>query len=169
MSLYVTVVDATTYFTTRLYTKEWVDATAQEKLAALTMAQAAVDAQPYIGIRASAVLAPTFGYSATDVNAFPRYYEVRRDPFYGTGPAFNVVPVTDLIVPQCVLDAVCEEALALLKYGENERVRLQEQGVTSASRGDLHETYAPRAGLLSPRARELMRPWTMGVVPLTTG
>lgn len=168
MSLYVTVVDATAYFATRLYTKEWVDATAQEKLAALTMAQAAVDAQPYIGIRASAVLAPGYGYSATDVNAFPRYYEARRDPFYGTGPAFNVVPVTDLIVPQCVKDAVCEEAISLLQYGDSERVRLQEQGVTSASRADLHEVYAPRRGLLSPRARDLLRPWLLGTVSLTT-
>jgi hypothetical protein len=168
MSAYLTVAEAATYFSTRLYTKEWVDATTQEKLAALTMAQAAVDAQPYIGIRASVVLAPTYGYPSTDVNAFPRYYEVRRDPFYGTGPAFETIPVTDLIVPQVVKDAVCEEALALLRFGDSERVRLQGQGVTSASRGDLHEVYAPRSGLLSPEARALLRPWMMGVVPLTT-
>ena len=168
MAAYITPALATVYFSTRLYAEKWTAATAAEKLAALTMAQAAVDAQPYIGIRASVVLAPGYGYSATDVNAFPRYYEVRRDPLYGTGFTFESIPLTDIIVPQCVKDAVCEEALALLKYGENERVRLQEQGVTSASRGDLHETYAPRHGLLSPQARELLRPWMMGVVPLTT-
>jgi len=168
MNAYLTVAEATTYFATRLFTDKWKDASSAEKTAALTMAQQAVDAQPYIGIRASAVLAPGYGYSATNQNAFPRYYEVRRNPFYGTSPAFEVVPVTDLIVPQCVLDAVCEEALALLQFGDSERVRLQGQGVTSASRGDLHETYAARQGLLSPRARELLRPWVMGVVPLTT-
>lgn len=168
MSAYVTVSDATTYFATRLFTDKWKEATTADKTAALTMAQQAVDAQPYIGIRASAVLAPGYGYSATDVNAFPRYYEVRRDSFSGSAPTFETIPVTDLIVPQCVKDATCEEALALLQFGDSERVRLQGQGVTSASRGDLHETYAARSGLLSPRARELLRPWMMGVVPLTT-
>lgn len=168
MSAYVTVAEATAYFTTRLFTDKWKDASPTEKLAALMMAQQAVDAQPYIGIRASVVLAPGYGYSATDQNAFPRYYEVRRDSFSGSSPTFEVVPVTDLIVPQCVKDAVCEEALALLQFGDSERVRLQGQGVTSASRGDIHETYAARQGLLSPRARELLRPWMMGVVPLTT-
>jgi len=168
MAAYITPALATTYFSTRLYAEKWTAATAAEKLAALTMAQAAVDAQPYIGIRASVVQAPTYGYSSANENAFPRYYEVRRDSFSGSYPTFESVPVTGLIVPQSVLDAVCEEALALLKYGENERVRLQEQGVVSASRGDLHEVYAPRHGLLSPRARELLRPWMMGSVPLTT-
>ena len=168
MSAYLTLAEASTYFATRLFTEKWKEATTADKTAALVMAQQAVDAQPYIGIRASAVLAPTYGYSPADVNAFPRYYEVRRDPFYGTSPAFDVVPVTDLIVPQCVKDAVCEEAISLLQYGDSERVRLQEQGVTSASRADLHEVYAPRRGLLSPRARDLLRPWLLGTVSLTT-
>ena len=168
MAAYITPALATVYFATRLYAEKWTAATAAEKLAALTMAQQAVDAQPYIGIRASVVLAPGYGYSATNENAFPRYYEVRRNTFSGSPAIFESVPVTDLIVPQCVKDAVCEEALALLRFGDSERIRLQGQGVTSASRGDLHETYAPRNGLISLEARALLRPWIMGVVPLTT-
>lgn len=159
MSAYVTVADATTYFATRLYIAQWTDATVAEKTAALAMAQAAIDALPLIGVKAV----------STQTDKFPRAYTVRSDTFSWTTPAmFNTYTTTDLTVPQCVKDAVCEEALAILKYGDSERVKLQEQGVTSAVRGELHETYAQRHGLLSPQARDLLRPWVQGVVSLTT-
>lgn len=159
MSAYITPALATTYFTTRLYAEKWVAATASEKLAALTMAQQAVDAQPLLGVRSTTV----------QIDAFPRAYNVRAGRYNGwEGSTLDMCMILDTVVPQCVKDAVCEEALALLKYGDSERVRLQGQGVTSASRGDLHETYSPRNGLVSPEARALLRPWIMGVVPLTT-
>lgn len=159
MAAYVTVADAATYFATRLYVSEWQKATPSDKAAALAMAQRTIDAQPLIGVRAT----------TTQTDAFPRVYTVRVDRYNGLeGSTIDTAAVTDTVVPQCVKDATCEEALAILKYGDSERVRLQEQGVTAASRGDLHEVYAERHGLLSPQARELLRPWLLGVVSLTT-
>lgn len=159
MAAYVTVADAATYFATRLYVSEWQKASPSEKTAALAMAQRAIDAQPLVGIRAT----------TTQTDAFPRVYTVRTDRYNGIdGGAIDMAAVTDMVVPQCVKDATCEEALAILKYGDSERVRLQEQGVTAASRGDLHEVYTARHGLLSPQARDLLRPWLLGVVNLTT-
>lgn len=159
MSAYVTLADAQTYFGTRLYTDKWAAATTTEKTAALAMAQREIDALPLIGTKAV----------STQTDQFPRAYVVRTDAFNMTSPAsFSTYGTVDLIVPQAVKDAECEEALAILRYGDSERVKLQEQGVTSASRGDLHETYAPRRGLISPVARELLRPWVQGVVSLTT-
>jgi len=159
MSAYVTVADAATYFATRLYVSDWQKASPSDKTAALAMAQREIDALPLIGFRAT----------TTQTDAFPRMYSISRDTFACTSPCtFNISTVIDTVVPQAVKDATCEEALALLKYGDSERVRLQEQGVTAASRGDLHETFAARHGLLSPQARELLRPWVQGVVSLTT-
>ena len=159
MSAYVTLVEATAYFSTRLYTEKWTAATPAEKTAALTMAQADIDALPLLGVRAT----------TTQTAAFPRAYYIRGDRYGGwEGSALEMDAIAGTVTPQCVKDAVCEEALALLKHGDSERIRLQEQGVTSASRGDLHETYAPRRGLISPQARELLRPWLLGVVSLTT-
>ena len=159
MSAYVTLTEASAYFATRLYTDEWDEAIASQRTAALTMAQQAIDAQPLVGIRAT----------TTQTDAFPRVYTVRTDRYNGIdGSAIDMAAVTDTVVPQCVKDATCEEALAILKYGDSERVRLQEQGVTAASRGDLHEVYTARHGLLSPQARDLLRPWLLGVVNLTT-
>lgn len=159
MSAYVTLADAQTYFETRLYTEKWAAATMTEKTAALAMAQRAIDSLPLIGVKAD----------PAQTDQFPRAYTVHTDTFTFTSPAvFNAYTTVDLTVPQAVKDATCEEALAILKYGDSERVRLQEQGVTSAARGDLHETYAARHGLLSPVARDLLRPWVQGVVSLTT-
>jgi hypothetical protein len=159
MSAYVTPTAASTYFATRLYISDWEKANLAERTAALAMAQREIDALPLIGTKAV----------STQTDQFPRAYTVCTDTFSGTSPAtFSSYSSVDLTVPQAVKDAECEEALALLKYGDSERVRLQEQGVTSASRGDLHETYAPRNGLISPVARELLRPWVQGVVSLTT-
>ena len=159
MSAYVTLTEASTYFATRLYTDEWDEAIASQRTAALTMAQQAIDALPLIGVRAT----------TTQTDAFPRCYTIRFDRYNGLeGSTIDTSVYTDTLVPQCVKDAVCEEALALLKYGDSERVRLQEQGVTAASRGDLHEVYTARHGLLSPQARDLLRPWLLGVVNLTT-
>ena len=159
MSAYITVADASVYFSTRLYIEPWAKATLADRLAALTMAQANIDALPLLGIRAT----------TTQTAAFPRAYYIRSDRYNGgEGTTLDTDLITGLVVPQCVKDATCEEALCLLKYGDSERAHLQEQGVTSASRGDLHETYSPRSGLISPEARELLRPWLLGVVSLTT-
>lgn len=149
MASYVTVPEAMTYFQTRLYTAEWIAAGQSEKAAALAMAQKAVDRQPLRGRPAT----------TTQTDAFPRAYADTS-----TRGALTDVLVTEVAVPQEVKDAVCEEALAILKRGDSERVKLQAQGVVSIRNGDMSETYAARHGLLSAEARELLRPWLLGSV-----
>ena len=83
-SAYVTESEADTYFSERLNTEAWDDATSIDRIKALKMATRAIDRLNYVGIR-------------NDENQelqFPRY--------------------DDSSVPQDVLDACCEEALSLL-------------------------------------------------------
>ncbi len=73
----------------------------------------------------------------------------------------------DTAVPQAVKDATCEEALALLERS-TERMKLQREGVRHASIGGMTEIYHDGAGrgLISPEARDLLRPWLAGAVPI---
>lgn len=142
ISSYVTVEEATTYFDSRLYAEAWDGSSAADKRKAintLNMATKIIDRQLFKGRKAD----------PDQELAFPRY--------------------PDAEVPQAVKDACCEEALALLERGNNQRRKLQAEGVTSITIGSLSETYAPGAGkkLLSQEARELLRPWLLGAVNIT--
>lgn len=110
---------------------------ATNKEAALTTATRTIDRQLLRGRKAD---------PSQDL-AFPRY--------------------PDTAVPQAVKDATCEEALALLERSA-ERMKLQREGVRHASIGGMTEIYRDDAGrgLLSPEARELLRPWLAGAVPI---
>ena len=72
----------------------------------------------------------------------------------------------DTEVPEPVIEACCEIALALLERGNSQRRKLQQEGVQSFSLGNMSETYTPGAGrgLLSQEAKELLRPWLLGGV-----
>ena len=78
-------------------------------------------------------------------------------------------------VPQAILDACCEEALAI--YAENsstaatKRAELQEQGVKSYTNGKLSETYGPRGGgngygIRSPAAWRILSKYIARMVPI---
>ena len=136
---YVTLEEANSYFEGRLHAAAWDNAQYGEREKALEMASRAIDRLPLAGRPAG----PAQGH------AFPRH--------------------PDTEVPQAVKDACCEEALALLDRGDSERRKLQAEGVASFTIGSLSETYRVGAmgrGLLSPEAKELLRPWLLGAVPI---
>ena len=134
---YVSLEKAEAYFSHRLHADAWTAASPSDKEKALMMATQRIDRLPLVRRKASKIQAL----------AFPRF------------------PGTE--VPQKVKDAVCEEAIALLK-GIPKRVELQAQGVQSFTIGNLSETYTGRTEkLLSPDARELMRPYVVRGVLIT--
>jgi hypothetical protein len=76
----------------------------------------------------------------------------------------------DTKVPQEVKDSECEEAFALLKYGDSERLRLQQEGVTSITLGKMQESYSPgvaNGGLASVDAYRMMLPWIAAAVRIS--
>lgn len=156
---YIALADAETYFAARLYVSEWTSALSADKEAALKMACKAIDRQPLRGIRKL----------TTQTLQFPRAYQRDSNVSLPSNLTYQNAPLgtswaIEQDVPQRVKDAQCEEALALLKYGNSNRRRLQEQGVKSFFLGRLSETYTPRRGitLLSPEAKEIMRPYLGG-------
>jgi hypothetical protein len=134
---YISLVDANTYFEDRLYSEAWSNTPADDKEKALIMATKKIDRQILAGYK-------------SDLNQtlkFPRYPET--------------------VVNKDVLDAVCEEALAILSIGNSNRVKLQRQGVQSFSVGSVSESYTGNPmKLLSQEAKELLRPYILGSAEL---
>lgn len=155
---YVTVDEANAYMAQRLYADAWTDASADDKVRALVSATRALENL-------------TFKYRPTNmlqVLQFPR--TIVRGPFFYDDWQFVQNTYDDTIVPQCVKDSECEEAFALLKYGDSERLRLQQQGVTSLTLGKLQEQYgatSSRQGLLSADALRMMQPWIAGAIRIS--
>lgn len=87
---YIVVADATTYFESRLYADDWMSAVDATLEKALLMARRLVDQQDFIGFRTS----------GDQLLAWPR-----------TG----IDNVDSATVPQAVIDAQCELALAFLR------------------------------------------------------
>ena len=72
-------------------------------------------------------------------------------------------------IPEAVKAAQCEEALALLEYGNSARAKAQEQGVVSLRIGELSEEYdrKAKAGKLhSSEGYELLKPYLLGAVSI---
>ena len=141
---YVSVADADEYMASRLYADAWGSADATDKAKAIMMATRAIDRLLLAGRPAD----------TEQELAFPR--DGQDD------------------VPQAVVDATCEEALAILDRGNSERRRMQADGLTSFQIGTLSEVYATGQsgrslvphGLISVEARELMRAYTAGSVAI---
>ncbi|MDD3921340.1 MAG: hypothetical protein PHO41_09245 [Eubacteriales bacterium] len=160
---YISVADATTYLDNNLYITEWTAASADDKSRAVIMATRKIDRLTLTGAKKL----------ATQALEFPRAYVY--DTRY-TSDNQTIAALTDegwyteTDVPQAVLDAVCEEALALLQSGNDSRRKLQRAGVKSYSLGSLSETFADSAiagkskGLLSDEAKALMKPYIAGAV-----
>lgn len=88
----------------------------------------------------------------TQERAFPRQYRDGYDWNESTGAPE---------VPQCVLDACCELALAIYLRGDTQRLQNQIEGVSSQSIAGSSETYVPGAadrynGLLSKDVYDLI-------------
>ena len=136
MQSYCTIEYANEYFAGRLHAESWGETSDADKEKALRQATKQIDRQLLKGRKAT----------DTQELAFPRY--------------------PDTEVPEAVKEACCEIALALLERGNSQRHKLQQEGVQSFSLGNMSETYAPGAGsgLISPEAKELLRPWLLGGV-----
>jgi len=137
---YCTVEYANEYFKNRLHSESWSGADSETtKEKALKQATRAIDRQLLKGRKTN----------PEQELAFPRY--------------------PDTEVPEAVKEACCEEALALLERGNNQRRKLQQEGVQSFTLGSMSETFTPGAGkgLLSQEAKELLKPWLLGSVFIT--
>lgn len=156
---YIDITGADTYFAGRLYADAWTNATDTDKEKALKQATKTIDRQPLKG-RPVDLSQPL---------AFPRCYLAPGAPL--SQYRFDLLPGwwCETEVPQAVKNATCEEALALLERGNSQRRKLQQEGVQSASIGNLSETYAPGSGrgLISQEAKELLRPYLAGAVGIT--
>lgn len=134
---YINIADAEEYFAGRLRSDAWHGANEDEKAQTLITATRQIDRFAYRGAKKL----------STQALAFPRY------------------PNTE--VPQRVKDAVCEEGFAILK-GVAKRIELQQQGVKQAMVGNIMEIYTNnKIKLISPEARELLRPYLVGSVRIT--
>ncbi len=147
-SPYLTVDDASTYFSTRLRSDPWDDASPTDQGKALATATRAIDRLNYIGIKVD----------PAQENEFPR-----MAPNVGA----NYTGTTDVTipVPQDILFACCEEALSLLDGMDPEFEMAQLHSNSSAYAG-VRDTYDRsfanenvKAGIMSPIAWNFLRPW----------
>lgn len=136
---YIDINGADEYFAGRLHAESWGETSDADKEKALKQATKEIDRQLLRGRKTN----------PEQELAFPRY--------------------PDTEVPEAVKEACCEVALALLERGNNQRRKLQQEGVQSFTLGNMSETYAAGAGrgLLSQEAKELLRPWLIGAVNIT--
>lgn len=133
---YISLEEANNYFSSRLHSEAWSNATDADKEKALKQATRNIDTLPFRGMP----------LSNNQVLAFPRKYFV-----YNNG---NLTLVADKDIPKEVKYATCEEALYLLQ--NSQRKQLQEEGVTSISIGNLTENYSGTVKTISPNAYKLL-------------
>lgn len=162
---YVDIEFADSYFSERLYADEWGNADTATKEKALLTACRRIERLQFKGIKAD---------PENQILQFPRALPSVGMPLYPRERQFNfdytLAYIMQEEVPEEVKQAQCEEALALLKYGNNTRTRLQEQGVIRVDFGSVSEEYE-RAGrginkLFSNEAYELLKPYLAGAVAL---
>lgn len=146
---YVDLAGADAYFANRLHAEAWTSAQESDREAALIMATRRIDSIPGLAGRK---------YNERQPLAFPR---IKNGVITGRWVDGKWV----IGVPQEVIEATCEEALALLEMtpGDLDRQKRIHAGVVSYSVGDASESYrdrgGDRTGLASPEARRLLAPW----------
>lgn len=160
---YLDVIEADVYFNNRLASDTWANTNDDNKARALIMATKKIDRLAFKGTKAD----------YKQKLQFPRALKTdyKHTPFShldGTNKAYQPPPIiVENVVSQSVKDAVCEETLALLENINNKRIKLQQQGVTSYSIGDLREVYSGKLNkLLSLEALELLKPYLAGSVSI---
>lgn len=157
---YIDVLAAQVYFDNRLYSDAWDNASDNDKAKGLIMASKKLDRLPIKGVKANYLQAMEFPRALETDYRYWQYMSLTIDAhFYGY---WYVEPE----VTQNVKNAVCEEALALLK-GVPKRVELQRQGVKSFNINGVSENYGSGKNmlLLSQEAKEFMEPY-LGSVSL---
>lgn len=159
---YISVGDATAYLSARLNTSAWSGASEDDKARALITATRTIDRQLLKGKKKL----------STQALQFPRCYRGYGDAAENIGNLPELVDedgwLCETSVPQAVINACCEEALALLDTSANSRRRLQMEGVKSFSLGSLSETFggvdSASKGLVSQEAQLLIKPFLAGAV-----
>ncbi|MDI3528708.1 MAG: hypothetical protein PWQ23_527 [Thermoanaerobacter sp.] len=158
---YVTIDEAEQYFSERLYTDEWDNADTATKEKALLTACRRIERLQFKGIKAD---------PDTQVLQFPRALPAVGMPLYPRERQFNfdytLAYIVQDKVPEEVKAAQCEEALALLKYGNSTRAKLQEQNVVQVDFGNVSEEYKGLGKLYSKEAYELLKPYIAGAVAI---
>lgn len=144
---YLSLEDAETYFDGSLNSGAWDSADETIKIKALISAARAIDRQILKGEK----------YDTDQAMAFPRYIATGD---VGDGS-------------QEAKDAQCEEAIERIRRERSNRMQNIRAGVRTFSIGGpsgLQEELDPAAirGILSPEARELLRPYLGGSVPITS-
>lgn len=155
---YTSIQAADSYFEGRLYINEWEVADIPTREKALRSATSAIDRLRFRGVQ----LHPDQSL------AFPRVTDT--SPRYGDRLFIEpFVRREDGVIPTEVAEATCEEALALLQFGNSHRQRLQREGVTSFSLDGVSESYTKNSTmkLSSSEALGLLRPWMGGSVSVS--
>lgn len=171
---YISVEDADAYFLEAFIREPdaalWPGLSEEDKGKVLIAATRRIERLTFVGRRKEALQSLQF----------PRCYATSREP---RDPAdalaedgllahYRGDPVRwecEEAVPKAVLDAVCEEALALLKSAGDAqgdlRSKLQRQGVSSVKIGSTSESYsgAGPAELHSTEAEQLLAPYLASV------
>lgn len=164
---YISLTDASTYFGGRLFADPWTNASEDDKAKALIMATKKIDRQALTGRKAATnqkLQFPRSIYSYNRDNWFNSYYVTEEGHKYISNTQGWI---TETEVSQNVLDAVCEEALALLQNGNSKRIELQRQGVKSFNLGGMSETLSGNIiRLLSQEAKEFLQPYIAGSVAI---
>jgi hypothetical protein len=159
MSAYISASDAATWLTAHVtFIDEWTAATTKQA-AALEEASDHIDTLLLRGHK----------YDPAQAREFPRYPE--KASYAGMPDSdyfwYNYGIPDYSIVPQCVKDACCLEALAILEWGNSFRRKNQEQGVKQIQLGSgsgLTESYGAHGILLSEKARAKLKEWIAGTV-----
>ena len=159
---YITLADANTYFGTRLFSDSWNNSTESNKSLAILSATKKIDRLVMRGVKSI----------STQSLAFPRaiYSDYYTNDLPNLSLRINGNYNVETSVSQRVIDACCEEAMAMLAVDASgkQRQELQNQGVTSFSMSKLSENYSKikvgSTNLLSSEAKELLFYYTGGSV-----
>ncbi|MDO6355117.1 hypothetical protein Q3V94_08500 [Caloramator sp. CAR-1] len=136
------------YFGGKLYCDEWAGASTTTKEKALKEATRRINRLNFKGIKAD----------PGQILQFPRI-------LVNVGPRIGFFGVVEQpTIPDEVKAATCEEALALLRFGNSARTKAQEQNVVRVAFGDVTEEYKGYGKLLSKEALELLKPYIAGAV-----
>jgi hypothetical protein len=163
---YLSLTNANTYFESRIYSDSWTNASDNNKTLALVLACKKIDRQMLRGKKAL----------PTQPLEFPRrlysHNPLGTNDIEYIGNLSEILSengwISETAVQQCVKDAQCEEAIAILDNGTNanKRAKLQQQGVKSFTVGNMSETFRDIAinstKLLSLEAMDLLKPYLSG-------
>lgn len=152
---YVDVIYADNYFDDRLFSDIWLSVSAENKARALIMASQKIDRQPLRGVKSVFSQIMQFPRALKTDYRYWQYINLSNIDIHYNGYWYIELEVTDN-----VKNAVCEEALAILK-GIPKRIELQRQGVKSVNIGDMSENYGSgkTMALLSQEAKEYLQPY----------